>query len=161
MKRLFVCVLTVLSLGACYPDLPASDEEKGKPELSLQFPSSTTPGSVETAELTITNPGPEPMSSIVVAFSRLGDPSLPAPIVDVAPPKGEGPVKDITPEPNGVSSEGIIFTFDGLDEEESMTISFELMVPAEDGAAGNAILVYDGQDTERARGVRLETEVGG
>lgn len=160
MKRVFACFLTLLALAACYPNLPASDEERGRPALSLDFPSSTAPGSVETADLTVTNPGPEPMSSIVVAFSRLGDPSLPAPIVDVAPPKGEGAVKNVTPEPTG-SSEGIIFTFDGLKDGESTTISFDLVMPVEDGPAGNAILVYDGQDTERARGVRLETEVGG
>lgn len=161
MRKLLALASALVALGACYPDLPQTDEGKSKPELSLEFPTATTSGSVETAELTVTNPGPDPMGSIVVAFSRLGDPELPGPVVDAAPPNGDGPVKDVTPKPNGVSPEGIIFTFDGLDEGASMTISFDLVIPAETGLAGNAILVYDGQDPVRARGVRLETEVGG
>ena len=162
MRKLFALASVFMVLGACYgPDPSLTDDGKSKPELSIEFPAATTPGSVETAELTITNPGPGEMDSIVVAFSRLGDPELPAPVVDVAPPNGDGAVKDVSPEPNGVSPEGIIFTFEGLDEGASMTISFDLVIPAETGLAGNAILVYDGRDPERARGVRLETEVGG
>ena len=162
MRRLAALASLVLILGSCYgPDASLTESGKSKPELELQFPSTTTPGATEVAELTITNPGPQVMDSLVVAFSRLGDPDLPAPVVDVAPPNGEGAVREVSPKPKGISPEGIIFTFDGLDADGSMTISVTLVMPAETGPAGNAILVYDGQDPERARGVRLETEVGG
>ena len=162
MRRLVTLAALAMVLGSCVgPDPSLTEGGKSKPELSLEFPSSAAPGTVETAELTITNPGPGAMDSIVVAFSRLGDPDLPAPVVDVAPPNGRGAVRDITPEPNGPSPEGIIFTFEGLGVGESRTITFDLTVPQDTGPAGNAILVYDGQDPERARGVRLETEVGG
>jgi hypothetical protein len=151
-----------LILGSCYgPDASLTESGESKPELALQFPSTTAPGATEVAELTITNPGPQPMDSLVVAFSRLGDPTLPAPVVDVAPPNGEGVVREITPNPKGTSPDGIIYTFEGLDADGTVTISFTLVMPTENGPAGNAILVYDGQDPERARGVRLETEVGG
>lgn len=154
--------LSVAVLGACYgPDAGTTDGAKSKPELSLEFPASTSPGSSESAELTITNPGPEAMDSIVVAFSRLGDPELPQPVVDVVGRNEEGAVEDVTPKPNAVSPDGIIYTFDGIAEGESLTVTFTLVVPQETGPAGNAILVYEGQDPDRARGVRLETEVGG
>lgn len=162
MRRLVALGSLVLILGSCYgPDASLTESGKSKPELELQFPSTTTAGATEIAELTITNPGPQEMNSLVVAFSRLGDPELPTAVVDVAPPNGEGAVREVTPKPKGTSPEGIIYTFGGLDEDDSVTISFTLVMPTENGPAGNAILVYDGQDPERARGVRLETEVGG
>ena len=162
MRKLAAVASALIVLGACYgPEPGLTEGGESKPELSIEFPSTSAPGAVETAELTITNPGPGSMDSIVVAFSRLGDPDLPAPVVDVAPANGTGAVKDITPKPNATSPEGIIFTFDGLGVGESTTISFDLVIPTDTGPAGNAILVYDGQDPERARGVRLETEVGG
>lgn len=160
--KLLALASIALVLGACVGADPSLTEGgKSKPEPSLEFPTSGAPGSIQTAELTITNPGPGAMDSIVVAFSRLGDPDLPAPVVDTAPPNGKGPVRDITPEPNGTSPEGIIFTFDGLGAGETTTITFDLALPEETGPAGNAILVYDGQDPERAKGVRLEIQVGG
>lgn len=162
MRRLAALASFVLIFGACYgPDASLTESGKSKPELELQFPSATAPGSTEVAELTITNPGPQAMDSLVVAFSRLGDPDLPIPVVDVAPPNGEGSVREVSPKPKAISPEGIIYTFDGLGDDGSITISFTLVMPTETGPAGNAILVYDGRDPERARGVRLETEVGG
>jgi hypothetical protein len=162
VRRLAALATFVFVLGSCYgPDASLTESGKSKPELELQFPSTTAPGATEVAELTITNPGPQAMDSLVVAFSRLGDPDLPAPVVDVAPPNGEGAVRDVSPKPRGSSPEGIIYTFEGLEDDASVTISFTLVMPTDSGAAGNAILVYDGRDPERARGVRLETEVGG
>lgn len=162
MRKLVVLAALAIVLAACVgPDPSLTDSGKSKPELSLDFPATAAPGSIESAALTVTNPGPGAMDSIVVAFSRLGDPDLPAPVVDMAPPNGKGAVHDITPEPNGTSPEGIIFTFDGLGAGESTTITFDLSLPQQTGPAGNAILVYDGQEPERARGVRLETQIGG
>ena len=162
MKHVVLAGVAALSLAACFgPDPGVTESGKGKPEPTIEFPATATPGSVQEAELIVTNPGPGDMQSVVVAFSRLGDPKLPLPIVDVAPPNGEGPVVDVTPKPNAVSPDGVIYTFSGLDEGDALTITFRLRIPVERGPAGNAILVYEGQDPERARGVRLETEVGG
>lgn len=152
----------MLLFVACFGDSQSVTEQgKGFPELTLDFPASTTAGSTETAALTIMNPGPEDMDSLVVAFSRLGDPELPQPIVDVVGRNDEGSVRDVDPRPNAVSPDGIIYTFDGIAEGESTTVTFTLVVPNQTGPAGNAILVYEGQDPNRARGVRLKTEVGG
>ena len=161
-KRLVLGVLAALLFAGCYGDPQSlTDDGKGYPELTLEFPESTSPGSTETATLVIHNPGPGDMDSLVVAFSRLGDPKLPPPIVDVIARDQEGSVKNVTPEPNAVSTDGIIYTFDGIAEDESKTVTFTLLLPQTPGPVGNAILVYPGEDPDRSRGVRLETEVGG
>lgn len=161
-KGLFVALAATFAFTACFGDTQSlSESGKGLPELSMEFPEDTTAGSTETAELTISNPGPGEMDSLVVAFSRLGSPSLPMPIVDVTARNREGAVKDVTPEPTAVSADGITYTFDGIGVDESVTIEFEVVIPQTEGSAGNAVLVYEGQDPNRARGVRLETEVGG
>lgn len=158
---LLASIATLLLVG-CYGDSQSLTEDgEGFPELTLEFPETTTAGSTETATLTIINPGPGDMESLVVAFSRLGDPELPQPIVDVVARGDQGSVRDVSPQPNAVSPDGVIYTFDGLAEGESMTVTFTLVIPAGTGPAGNAIQVYEGQDPERGRGVRLETEVGG
>ena len=163
MTRTFVlCVVAALMFGACLgPDPNVTEGGRGKPELTLSFPETAAPGSIQTAELTVTNPGPGDMGSLVVAFSRLGDPKLPVPVVDVTTRDGEGAVDDVEPQPAAVSPDGIVYTFGGLPEGDSTTITFRLRMPVDQGLAGNAILVYEGQDPDRARGVRLETEVGG
>ena len=163
MRRLFLLVgLAALVFNGCFgPDPNVTEGGKGKPEVELVFPDTAPPGSVQTAELTITNPGPGDMRSLVVAFSRLGDPKLPVPIVDVTARGGEGAVDDVEPQPNAVSRDGVVYTFDGVPEGDSVTFTFRLQMPVSRGLAGNAILVYDGQDPDRARGVRLEVEVGG
>lgn len=164
MSRLAVLAMAALVFASCYggPDPNLTKDGLSKPELTLEFPEETTAGSTQTAELTILNPGPGDMDSLVVAFSRLGDPKLPAPIVDVSPRDDDGgTVRDVVPEPQAVSPDGVIYTFDGLDEGRELVIRFSLRVPPVSGPAGNAILVYEGSDPERARGVRLETEVGG
>lgn len=162
-KILVLAAAAALLLGACFEnDANLTDAGEGKPELSVTFPETTTSGSMATAQLTILNPGPGAMDSVVVAFSRLGDPQLPPPIVDASPQRGkDGAVQDVSPAPKAVSPDGIVYTFEGLGEGEQLVVEFTLRVPAVQGPAGNAILVYEGQDPERARGVRLETEVGG
>ena len=161
MKKLVIVCVAAMLLGAgCFPRGP-SGEDLGRPVLSLTFPDTTTAGSVETAVLTVENPGPGDMGSLVVAFSRLGTPDLPVPVVDVAARDEQGAVRDVEPQPTAVSPDGVIYTFDGLDVGDTVTIELELTMPRVDGLAGNAILVYDGGQPERARGVRLETEVGG
>ena len=162
MIKLAALVVAALAFVACFRnDSNLSESGLSKPELTLDFPAETTAGSTVTAELTILNPGPGDMESLVVAFSRLGDPKLPAPVVDVAPRNGEGAVRDVVPEPNAVSRDGVVYTFDGLDEGNELVIRFTVRIPPVDGLAGNAILVYEGKDPERAKGVRLVTEVAG
>jgi len=162
VKRLEVAAATLLMLAGCFGDAgPVTESGKGFPQLAIAFPETTTAGSVETAALTVTNPGPGDMGSLVVAFGRLGDPALPPPLVDVTARNQEGAVKEVRPAPNAVSPDGITYTFDGLAVGESVTIEFELQIPTTDGVAGNAVQVYEGQDPNRARGIRLRTEVGG
>lgn len=161
-SRLSIVAAGLLLLVACVGETQSlTDEGRGFPDPEVTFPATATAGSVQTAELTVTNPGPGDMGSLVVAFSRLGDPELPVPIVDVSGRDEDGAVRDVSPKPNAVSPDGVIYTFEGIDVGESVTIEFELTIPSADGPAGNAILVYDGGEPDRARGVRIETEVGG
>lgn len=152
----------VLLVTGCFgPDPDITPEGKGFPELAIEFPAATEAGSVETATLTIVNPGPAEMGSVVVAFSRLGDPQLPLPVVEVTARGEQSPVRDVEPAPEAVSQDGVVYRFGSLAEGETLEVTFELAVPDIDGPAGNAVLVYDGREPDRARGVRLETEVEG
>ena len=160
MKHLVVLAACAALLAGCYgPDPNVTDEGKGLPVLTLDFPEEVKPESVHDAVLTIDNPGPEDMDSIVVAFSRLGDPALPLPLVEVSARDEQGPVRSVDPEPQAVGQGGVVFTFEGIPEGGSMTITFELLVPKDEGKVGNAVQVYDGSDPDRARGVSLEAQV--
>lgn len=155
--RIALGLLSAVALMAgCYradPSLTAAGN--GKPEVTATAPESADPGSTVTAEIVVTNPGPGDMKSVVVSFSRIGSPELPEPIVDTGS-GGQSPgVVDVTPPPVVVSPDGVVYRFAGLPEGESMEISFELMLPEGSGDVGNAILVYDGDEPERAEGVRL------
>jgi len=162
VKRLAAAAAVLLIFSACFGEGEQLTETgKGYPQLTVDFPETTTSGTTETAALTVTNPGPGDMGSIVVAFGRLGDPALPAPLVDVTARNREGAVKEVRPAPNAVSPDGITYTFDGLPVGESVTIEFDIEIPRLNGVAGNAVQVYEGQDPNRARGVPLRTEVGG
>lgn len=159
MRILVALAASAALLVGCYgPDPNLTDEGKGLPVLTLDFPEEVKPESVHEAVLTVDNPGPEDMDSIVVAFSRLGDPALPLPLVEVSG-NAQSPVRSVDPEPQAVGQGGVLFIFEGLPEGETMTITFELRVPNHEGTVGNAVQVYDGSDTNRARGVRLEAEV--
>lgn len=163
MTRVICAVLLApIALGACFagrnPDVTPSGE--GLPRLSLTFPKAVKSGTTEIAVVEVTNPGPGDMDSVLVAFSRVGAAGvteLPTPIVDSGVGGRNPAVVAIEPEPNSVSSDAVVFAFDGLEEGESITIEFTLRMPDERGPAANAIIVYDGQDVGRARGVRLET----
>jgi hypothetical protein len=162
VTKLLIAACTLLLAVSCTgPDPDLTDDGEGLPVPSIEFPEVVEPGSVNDAVLTIENPGPGDFDSLVVAFSLLGDPSLPAPLVDVAAPGRDGPVVSVDPEPNAVGENGVIYTFDGLAEGDSLTITFELRAPAQEGAVGNAVQVYEGSDPNRARGVRLSAEVRG
>jgi hypothetical protein len=134
-----------------------SESEASRPQVAIDFPASSTPGSVQTMTLTVTNPGPEPMSTVLVTFTRVG---MDGPIVDAASGGDNPAVASVDPEPLRVDEAAVVYHFDGLAEGESATISFRLKVPLERGVAANSVQVSDGANPDRVRGVRLETEVG-
>ena len=158
MTRLtcLVAAVALVSTG-CYqgadPDI--TDTGKGRPDVTATAPETAEPGATVEAVLTVSNPGPGDMTSIVVAFSRIGDPSLPTPIVEVGRGGSSEGIAGVTPEPDVISEDGVRFRFGGLAEGESLDITFELVMPKLTGDVGNAITVYDGNEPERARGVRL------
>lgn len=148
-----------LSLSGCYsgPDPNLTESGKGLPEVTASMPEKASPGDTVEAVVTVTNPGPAAIDEVVVAFSRIGDPDLPVPIVEVgAGGQSEG-VAGVTPKPIAISPDGVIYRFEGLAEGDSMDITFELVMPRAEGEIGNAVTVYDGAEPERARGTRLAT----
>ena len=170
MRRaaLRLAALTVAALGtfavACYgPDPNVSPAGRGLPELSVNFPETSPAGSTQTAVLTITNPGPEAMSRVVVAFVRVGpgggSSELPTPIVDGAARHKNPAIVSIRPEPDAVSLPAVEFTFGALGDGDSREITFRLKVPEVRGPAANSVTVYEGSDPQRASGIRLQTTV--
>jgi hypothetical protein len=134
----------------------ADSDGPSKPELEVAFPASSEAGSVQTMSLTITNPGPEPMSSVVVTFARVG---LDTPIVDGAAGRDNPAVVSIDPEPLTVDQAAVVYQFDGLADGESATIDFRLKIPVRQGVAANSVQVSDGGAPDRLQGIRLETTV--
>ncbi|MDQ3752710.1 MAG: hypothetical protein M3333_07440 [Actinomycetota bacterium] len=145
-----------------------SESGSGLPQVTVAFPPSAEPGSVQRAQLEVVNPGPGDIGTLIVAFTRAGDPDLPTPIVDVTGGRAPSAVRSVDPAPAGVSSDGVVYRFSAasaqepfLPEGESTGITFSLLVPKEPGSAANAVQVYDGSEIDRAAGVRLETDVEG
>jgi hypothetical protein len=169
-RRIAATAAAALLLSACLgPDPNLTESGEGKPEITVEFPAEVPAGSTQEAIFTVTNPGPGAIDVLAIAFARLGDPKLPQPIVDVAP-RGRSAVLEIDPKPRAVSSDGVVYAFgtsEGeagepiLGEGESLEITFRLSMPATPGPAGNSVQAYDGEDVDRARGVRLETEILG
>lgn len=158
---LAVLLLAALALGACYrPDPNVTESGKGRPQLTIDFPERVDPGATEVATLNVRNPGPGDMPSVVVAFSRVGDPQLPEPIVDVGSGGRNEAIVDVSPKPVAISQDAVIYRFEGLPESETMTIRFTLQLPEKRGEFGNAVQVYDGHEPERATGARLSVAVG-
>ena len=159
------CVLVAVSLlatPACFSSsAELSESGKGLPEVTVEFPAETRPGSSHPAALEVTNPGPGDISSVVVTFARVGAPAaegLPNPIVDPGRGPDSGTVAAVDPPPSA-SSRDVMYRFGPLAEGDSATITFELEVPRTPGPAANSVTVYDAADPGRARGVRLETMV--
>jgi hypothetical protein len=57
------------------------------------------------------------------------------------------------------SEDGVLFRFPGLAEGDSTTIEMDLKIPDVTGPVANAVVAYDGNEPDRAKGVRLETQV--
>jgi hypothetical protein len=136
----------------------------GLPEVKVDFPVTSAPGSQHVAKLHVKNPGPGDIGSVVVAFSRTGPSpgatALPSPIVDVGFGQSNPDIVAIHPTPAAVSPDAVVYRFRGLKVDGSMTIRFALKVPRTSGVVANAVIVYDGQHPDRGRGVRLQTVVG-
>lgn len=137
-------------------DVPEGIE--GRPVIAVDFPAQSDPGSVQTATFTITNPGPGRMQSVFLSFARVG---IDVPIVQAGSQHENPYIVAIDPEPEAVSLEGVVFRFAGLDDGETMTVSFDLEIPTERGIVANSVTAYPGEDPQRAKGIRLETRVGG
>ena len=160
-KALLAVAAAALVVGGCSgPDPNLTESGQGKPLVTAEFPETARPGDVVTAVIRVENPGPSDMEPIVVAFTRVGDPSLPLPIVEPRRDLRDAGIEDIRPEPQGASPMDSTFTFPGVAEGDSTTIEFDLRIPDDaKGTVGNVIQVYDGAEIERARGARLQLEV--
>ena len=160
---LAVAVLVGVLVFVASRDVP--EGLAGRPEIAVDFPATSDPGSVQTATFTIRNPGPNEMQSIFLSFARVGPAEgggeLPMPIIDAGARHENPAIVSISPEPEASSIDAVVFRFGGLDVGESMTISFELLMPEASGPAANSVTAYPGEEPERAKGVRLDTEVGG
>src|SRR5687768_5860921 len=167
MRRLCLTVAAALALlPACFgPDPNLTETGKGKPVITAEFPETAASGAIETATLTVENPGPADMSSVVVAFVTVGVAAASGPLPNDLVPittSGDNPaVVSITPEPRSVSDDGVVYVFDGLAEGDSMEIAFRIRIPAEPGPAASSVSVYAGDEADRIRGLRIETTVTG
>jgi hypothetical protein len=164
VRRVLAAALAALALSACFGSGSGQSESGlGLPQVSVDFPASSHAGSHAVAKLHVANPGPGRMSSVVVAFSRTGPSpgatALPPPIVDVGFAQSNAAITGIHPHPAAVSPDGVVYRFGPLPVGKSITISFTLKVPKTTGQVANAMVVYDGQHPDRARGVRLQTVV--
>ena len=144
-------------LPACYrgADQDLTQTGKGRPHVTANFPTEAKPGETVEATIDVHNPGPGDMASVVVAFSRVGDPQLPTPIVEVGRGGSSEGVASVDPEPEVISPDGVVYRFGALPEGDGMQITFELVMPELTGEVGNAVTVYDGSEPERARGTRI------
>lgn len=169
MTRLALAGLLAVGMVACYgPDPNLTESGKGRPYVEVSFPPTAGPGSVQEAEVTVTNPGPGDIVRLLVSFTFVGvqgegDPPVPL----VAPAGGRNrAVVSVRPAPAAVAEDGTVYSFGEpgdafLPAEETRTIVFRLEVPARDGVAANSVTAYDGEDPTRARGALLRTDVGG
>lgn len=163
--RIGLALLAVLAIALFIGQKEVPEGEAGRPEITVEFPETSDPGSIHTATFTITNPSEEEMKSVFLAFARVGpaqggDP-IPYPIVDPGAKHENPSIVGIDPEPEASSIDAVVFRFGALRPGESMTVSFDLKVPDVAGPAANSVSAYPGEHPERAKGVRLETEVGG
>lgn len=165
MRRLGTLLAAAFLFAACFGDARETTASgKGFPELSVELPRAVEAGSEFTAELRVGNPGPGEMDGVTVAFASIGpaqgERELPNQLVGFSGEGDENPsVISVDPEPRGVGQGGVLYTFDGLAEGESVTISFVLKAPVVPGTAANSVQVYDSAEVARAKGLRLQTVV--
>jgi hypothetical protein len=158
-KTLLVGTLaaSVVAATACF-----ASSEPDRPELSIEFPESVDAGSVHELVVDVFNPAPEAIDPLFVSFTWVGvggAQDVPPPIVNLGSRGANSAVLEVSPQPSGVSTDGTVYRFGSLAEGGSTTITFTLRVPREPGVAANAVTVYDGEEIDRAKGVRLQTTV--
>ena len=162
--RLAPGVVALLLLGAaCVGDANLTETGKGKPLVTANFPATVEAGSTQELEIDVENPGPGDIRTIVIAFALVGpiagQDELPAPLIAIGV-DGESPsLVAVEPSPAGISEDAALYTFEGLAEGENGTFTFDVKVPEQPGTAANSVQVYDGQELDRASGVRVETTV--
>jgi hypothetical protein len=162
-KTATVAVLLLLFVGCFTGGENLTDTGKGRPRITADFPAAVEAGSTATLEVEVENPGPGDIPTVVIAFAlvgpRSGQSELPAPLVSLGV-DGENPsIVGVEPSPRGTSQDGVVYTFEGISEGGTASYSFEVKVPDEPGVAANSVQVYDGQEVDRAAGVRVETTV--
>lgn len=171
MFRAALTSLTLACLAACFgPDPSLTEGGLGKPFLSVNFPSEAQAGSAEELLVEIDNPGPGDMSSFSVAFANVGvaggEGSI-QPLLQPAPPPERlgddqpfsSSLRAIEPEPLTVGQGGLVFGFGPLPEEESASVSFEVVVPEESGTYTTSVQAYDSQVLDRIDAVKVQVEV--
>lgn len=155
----------VLLTGCFGPDPNLTESGKGKPVLSVEFAEEAAPGAVETATITVENPGPGDIEVLTVAFAGVGVPAASGPLPDELVPittTSDNPaVRSVEPEPQKVSNDGVVYYFGPLPEGETTEVSFDLVLPDTPGSAASSVSVYDAREPDRIRGLRLATAVRG
>lgn len=165
MRRFLAAVSALLVLGGCVQGAgDLTETGMGFPRLSAEIPETVATGENVVAKLTVENPGPGDMDSVMIAFAPIGpgqgETSIPVPLVGITAPDETNPsVVEVSPQPEGVGQGGVVYRFGALEEGDSLVISFTLKAPVVPGTAANSVQVYDGSDVSRARGVRLQTLV--
>lgn len=157
MRRFLAAGAAALVLGGCWaPEPDVTSSGRGLPDVVVEFPEASPARSVQTAAVTVANPGPGDISSLAIAFARVGnDP----PIVDSGSRGRNEAVVEVDPEPLTIDQAGVVYRFEGLAEGDAVAISFRLRIPDVQGIAANSVTVYAAEDVERVRGIRLETVV--
>lgn len=157
--------LLILLTGCFGPDPNLTETGKGRPVLSVEFPEEAAPGAVETATLTVENPGPGDIEILTVAFAGVGVPAasgpLPADLVPVTTTPDNPAVASVEPEPQKVSNDGVVYYFGRLGEGDTTEIAFDLVLPKTPGPVASSVSVYDAREIDRIRGVRLATAIRG
>ncbi|HVL64390.1 MAG TPA: hypothetical protein VM573_04375 [Actinomycetota bacterium] len=157
IRRVSVAVALAAATAGCFGGgEPLTATGAGSPRVTVDFPTSAPPGSVQEATFEVVNPGPRDMSGVAVSFARVGNDF---PIVDVVAGNGDPAVVEVSPEPVSVDRAGTTYRFGALDEGEGMQISFLLRLPDRRGVVANSVTVSAAEDLSRIYGVRLQTEI--
>ncbi|HVF54329.1 MAG TPA: hypothetical protein VNC78_12110 [Actinomycetota bacterium] len=164
LRGLAVLAVCLFLMTACYGDEQNLTETgRGIPLVGVDFPSSTTAGATETLTVAISNPGPGDMRSVVVAFALVGPTGgaaeVPTPLIGIGRGKTNPAIAAVRPEPDAISPDAVLFVFGSLPEGGNLAVEFDVVVPSAIGVAANSVTVYDGDEPERAGGIRLQTTV--
>src|SRR5918995_1185212 len=115
MRRILAAAFASTALVSCFgPDPNLTESGKGKPEVTIDFPAQLQRRSVETAVVTVTNPGPGDMAGFSIEFSlvgKVGNETLPTPLVAAGAGERSPSIEGVEPDPTAVSLEGVRFFF--------------------------------------------------